>query len=329
MKVKIAAAAGILVLVLGGFLLLKPDSFENKAEKLREETVSYQMSGSMELTNSEDLKSYAITSSWMKTDEGECFKVEMTDKTLNQQQIILKNHEGVFVITPSLNQVFKFQGEWPTNSPKPYLLQTMLDLLEHEEVKCTNNSDGYLIEAPAVYPSATSLVMQQVQFSKDMKPLYLRGYNADNVCELTMTFSQVDYNIAFEEDYFKQPVTSIHTAASNYLEEADLPLYPMAVFDAKLVNSTVSNVDGGTEHVLEFSGDRAFTVVEKQLQSSDELELIEINGELIEALGSLYYYNGNKLTAISTQMEMSVYSDDLSVMEMLQVLQSMQVSIMK
>ena len=54
-----------------------------------------------------------------------------------------------------------------------------------------------------------------------------------------------------------------------------------------------------------------------------------MNGELVEGLGMLAYYNGNKLTAISTQMEMSVYSDDLSVMQMLEVLESMQVSVMK
>ena len=329
MKKKIGIAAAVVAVLLAGFLLFKPESFEKKVAKLTEETTSYQLSGSMEISSSEDLKSYAITSSWMKTEEGEFFKVEMTDKTLNQQQIILKNNEGVFVITPSLNQVFKFQGEWPTNSPKPYLLQTMLNLLENENAKMTSNSEGYLIEAPAVYPSATNLVTQKVQFSKEMKPVYLMGYNADNVCELSMQFNSVEYNLSFADDFFKQPTSSISTVTTSYLEEADLPLYPMAVFDAKLVNTTVSQTDGSTEHILEFSGERNFTVVEKQVSASDEFELVEVNGELVEGLGILAYYNGNRLTAISTQMEMSVYSDDLSVMEMLQVIESMQVSIMK
>lgn len=35
--------------------------------------------------------------------EDEYFKVSMIDKSLNQEQIILKNKEGVFVVTPSLN----------------------------------------------------------------------------------------------------------------------------------------------------------------------------------------------------------------------------------
>ena len=70
-------------------------------------------------------------------------------------------------------------------------------------------------------------------------------------------------------------------------------------------------------------------MIEKQVDASEQFELIEMNGELVEGFGMLAYYNGNKLTAISTQMEMSVYSDDLSVMQMLEVLESMQVSVMK
>ena len=328
MKKKIAVVAGIIVIALG-LLFLKPESFDKKVERLEKETTSYQIAGSMELLHSEDVKSYAITSSWMKNEQGEFFKVEMIDKTLNQQQIILKNNEGVFVITPSLNQVFKFKGEWPTNSPKPYLLQTMLNLLKSESTEVSSVSDGYLVEAPASYPSSASLVTQKVLFDKEMKPKYLMGYNADNVCELNMQFSSVQYNVAFEDDFFVQPQTSMSSVTTSYLEEADLPLYPMAVFDAKLVNTTVSSVNGTTEHVLEFSGERSFIVTEKQVNASGEFELVEMNGELVEGLGILAYYNGNRLTAISTQMEMSVYSDDLSVMQMLEVLKSMQVSVMK
>jgi hypothetical protein len=135
--------------------------------------------------------------------------------------------------------------------------------------------------------------------------------------------------VAFDEDFFKQPQASMNSVTTSYLEDADLPLYPMSVFDAKLVNTTVSSVSGTTEHILEFSGEHSFTVTEKQIDVSEEFELIEMNGELVEGLGMLAYYNGNKLTAISTQMEMSVYSDDLSVMQMLEVLESMQVSVMK
>ena len=47
---------------------------------------------------------------------------------MNQKQEIIRNAEGVFVVTPTLNQIFKFQGNWPSNSLKPYLLQSMREI---------------------------------------------------------------------------------------------------------------------------------------------------------------------------------------------------------
>ena len=39
------------------------------------------------------------------------------------------------MITPSLNQIFKFEGNWPTNSLKPYLLQSMGEIMDQDGVQ--------------------------------------------------------------------------------------------------------------------------------------------------------------------------------------------------
>ena len=101
------------------------------------------------------------------------------------------------------------------------------------------------------------------------------------------------------------------------------------VFAAKLTLSTVSSDEGNVSHILEFTGDKSFTMIQKPVNNNNELELTEIDGELVEGFGLLGYYNGNCLTIISSQMETSVYSQDLSVIEMLQVVDSMQVTVMK
>lgn len=328
MKKKIAIGAGVVAALFVLYLLFKPDSLEKKVSKLNKNLTSYQLEGNMEISNQEDFKNYLITSSWMKDGDQEYFKVSMLDKSLNQEQIILKNSEGVFVITPSLNQVFKFQGEWPTNSPKPYLLQTMLDIINGEcEIKSENG--GYLITAPANYPSATTLTKQEIRMTKDLKPVSLIAYNSDGQVELQMDFTSVSYNEAFEAGTFDAPSTSIDTPTSAYTGLIDLPLYPMAVFDSRLTSSSVSTIDGETSHILEFSGGKEFTVIQKEVSQSNDLQIEEIDGELVEGLGLIGYYNGNRLTVITSQMETSVYSDELSVNEMLQVVESMQVSVMK
>lgn len=328
MKKKIAIGIGVVAALCVLYLMFKPDSLEKKVNKLEKNLTSYQLVGNMEITNQEDYKNYLITSSWMKVDDQEYFKVSMLDKSLNQEQIILKNAEGVFVITPSLNQVFKFQGEWPMNSPKPYLLQTMLEIINGE---CTISKEtgGYIVSAPANYPSASTLTKQEIRMNKDLKPVSLIAYNADGQVQLQMDFTEVNYNQAFDASMFDTPKSSIETPTSAYTGLIDLPLYPMAVFESKLTSSSVSQVDGQVSHILEFSGEKDFTVIQKEVSGTNELVIQEVEGELVEGFGLIGYFNGNRLTVINSQMETSVYSQDLSVNEMLQVVESMQVSVMK
>ncbi len=328
MKKKIAIAVGVIVVALALFMFFKPTSIDKKVDNLVSDLTSYYLEGDMEIVNGEDVKSYHITSSWMSDESGEYFKVSMLDKSLNQEQIILKNSEGVFVVTPSLNQVFKFQGEWPMNSPKPYLFQTILDVMQGEcEV---NSQDGnYVVSAPATYPSSSNLVRQDIVLSSDLKPISLIAYNADEQAELSMNFTQVTFNEPFAEGTFDTPKKSMETPTSAYVEDVALPLYPMSVFDSKLVSSTVSAQGDSSSHVLEFSGEKEFTLVQTPVETSSELIYQEIDGVLVEGLGLIGYYDGNRLTVISSQVETSVYSQDLSVDEMLQVVDSMEMPIIK
>ena len=77
------------------------DKFYKKVENLN----SYYVKGELEIVNSEESYLYDVEVSYAKDD---LFKVSLKNQTNNHEQIILKNEEGVFVLTPSLN-----------NEPKP------------------------------------------------------------------------------------------------------------------------------------------------------------------------------------------------------------------
>lgn len=128
---KIIAGIGIAILAVALIFTMKPKSFSDEFAQTMKDMDSYILQGNMEITKGEDVKAYALEVGYEKG-EKDYFKVSLTDKELNQEQIILRNDAGVFVVTPSLNQVFKFEGDWPMNSPKPYLLQSIADIVKQE-----------------------------------------------------------------------------------------------------------------------------------------------------------------------------------------------------
>ena len=113
----------VLILLCGCFLLTgcfgkssnSVDKFIKKVNKAK----NYYLTGNLQIINNEDTYNYDVKVSYKKDDY---FKVSLINKTNDHEQIILKNDEGVYVLTPSLNKSFKFHSEWPYNNSQSYLL---------------------------------------------------------------------------------------------------------------------------------------------------------------------------------------------------------------
>ena len=44
------------------------------------------------------------------------YRVNVTQAGSKDSQMIVRNEEGVFVITPSLGKTYKFQSDWPAQN---------------------------------------------------------------------------------------------------------------------------------------------------------------------------------------------------------------------
>ena len=98
----------------------------NEYKKLLNDNSKYTLTGQMDIVSNEELYHYDVKVDYM---EGDYYKASLTNKDNNHEQIILKNKDGVYVVTPSLNKSFKFQSEWPYNSSQAYILSSLLKYL--------------------------------------------------------------------------------------------------------------------------------------------------------------------------------------------------------
>jgi outer membrane lipoprotein-sorting protein len=61
---------------------------------------SYELVGTMEIINDEDVFKYDLETKYLYDDDNDYYKVTLVNQTNNHEQIILKNEEGVYVVTP-------------------------------------------------------------------------------------------------------------------------------------------------------------------------------------------------------------------------------------
>lgn len=327
-KIMIIAAAAVVVIAFL-FLFLREKPFEDRLQQTLGSLNSYLLEGVMEVAEGEDTKSYDVSVKYLKQDDQDYFRVAMKDSGMNQEQEIIRNAEGVFVVTPTLNQIFKFQGNWPSNSLKPYLLQSMREIAADESAQIEQTEEGYQISAGVTYPNNRNFKQQEMVFSDDLKIKSVQIFDDDHVLQMKMLFSKVDYEPGLTAEDFQVPQQLEKETAAEPITNEDLPLMPMETFGAVLSNSSVVENDGKVQYVLEYTGEKNFTIVEEVAESEETTQTIIMSGSLVDGLNMVGRYDGNHMTSVINSVRYTIYSDDLSEEEMSAVLQSMQVVVMK
>lgn len=162
---------------------------------------SYVLKGTMEIYSEEDTFTYSVEANYLKDN---FYKVLLVNQTNNHEQVILRNNDGVYVITPSLNKSFKFQSEWPDNSSQSYLLRAIVnDISNDAEVSMEEVDSKYVVKSKVNYPNNSELVYQKITLNKDMKLEKVEVFNASDVVKIKVNVGSVDLKAGLSEKDFK------------------------------------------------------------------------------------------------------------------------------
>ncbi len=325
--------AGVLIVAIVALaawkLFFDKSDVGDKLDQINQNLVAYHMEATMDLLNDEETRSYFVTTDYYKKNEQDYFRISLLDKNINQEQILLRNQNGVYVLTPMLNQVYQFKGNYPLNSPKPYLYHSLLEVFNGDH-EVQNLDDGYLISSTPSYENAPEWVKQDIKLSSDLKPVWVNIYNANNEIVVKVTFSKVDLEPTYTDTYFdvsenmKQSRENISSTST--VNEEDLPLIPSnGEVYGTLKEQTQATVNGKTVFILTYDGDKPFTVVQSILQDSEEISLKEVSGNIIEFAYGVGYVNGYNLTYLYNGVSIDIYSETLSVNEMISIANSMDI----
>ena len=335
------------------------DIFKDLTDKINK-LDSYTLDGNLEVKNNNTNYTYKVTVDFMKKDK---FKVSLTNTSNNHEQVILRNDDGVFVLTPSLNKSFKFQSDWPYNNSQIYLLGSIIDDLNNDKDLETLEEDGkYIYISKVNYPNNPDLVKQRVTVNSDLLIEKVEVLNADGEAEMIFTVNSTDYAPTFDESYFE--VNSIINTNNNNnnqstdnknkkqeennsseenkntnteeetkqeegteqtatIEDIIYPLY-LPTGTTLQDQEKVSKTDG-ERVILTFGGEKSFTLVEETVSIEDELTIIPTYGEPLQVNDTIGAVTDNSLNWISGNIEYYMVSDTMDSQELLEIASSINV----
>ena len=308
-------------------------SYTSAVEKAK----SYYLNGKMELVNNEDVYTYDISVSYEADDN---YKIELVNTVNNHEQVILRNSEGVYVVTPSLNKSFKFQSDWPYNNSQVYLLSSLLDDINNDEERVFETKDNeYVFTTRVNYPNSPKLEKQKIYFNANNLPTRVEVLDKDGNVEIKMVFNKIDLKADFNDTYFdlssildtevkeekneEQQNTETETKDTATIDDIIYPMYlPTNTY---LANQEKVKVDNGERLILTFAGDSSFVLVEETVSITNSPEIIPTYGE-VELIGaSLAVINDNSANWFSNGIEYYVVSDTMDSSEILEVAKSISV----
>ena len=315
------------ILVVGCGKYNEKDAYKELVKTVKELN-SYYAEGELLIYRGEDSYNYDVAVAYQSGD-CDCYKVSLTNKINNHQQIILKNTDGVYVLTPSLNKSFKFQSDWPYNNSQIYLLDMILtDLEKDEEMLLESTDDGYLFTSKVLYSNNSDLVKQKVYVNKDLDITKVEVLNKDDNVQMQMVFNKIDRNKDFDESYFTiESNMNSEVKEQTTMDELDSIIYPMYVpVNTYLTSQDKVELDNGERIILTFDGDTPFMLVEETVAIEEEVNTDIVYGDpylISDTVGAVTDYS---ISWISNGVEYYLVSDVMEPLEMITVAQSITVS---
>ena len=270
----------LVLFTITGCKTVNDENVLKEFSKILNETKSYTMEGSMTLLSNNEEYNYDVYVEFLK---GDYYKVSLLNKNNATEQIILKNSDGVYVVTPSINKSFKFQSEWPNNSSQAYILETLLsDIQNDDERKFEVTDNGYIFDVEVNYPNNKLLINQKITFNDKNLPIKVEVFNEEGISQITFNVKNINLKANLKEDNFSLE-NSVNKDCCKTEESASLEsvLYPTYLpLNTTFHSQETINTEDTERVILTFTGEKSFIMVEEAKKTPEEMEVVSVYGDL-------------------------------------------------
>lgn len=296
----------------------------NKLDKKVNNINGYKLEAIMELINNEDTYKYDVTVSYKKKDN---YRVSLRNKTNNHEQIILKNEEGVYVLTPTLNKSFKFQSKWPYNNSQSYLLQSVVnDMKSDPKLSMRKENNCYVFTSSVNYKNNANLTHQEVVVDKNYTIKSVTVLDDEENPGIKVSFKSIDMKAKFNDNYFilEENMESVMNNDAELVKTVfDEAIYPMYLPEGTYLETEKTvELDEGSRIILTFSGDTSFMLVEEPASKEDEMVVVPTSGDLDIFMDTVAIVDDTSISWSSAGVNYYLVSSDMSTGELINVAKS-------
>ncbi|OFW81192.1 MAG: hypothetical protein A2201_13965 [Alicyclobacillus sp. RIFOXYA1_FULL_53_8] len=252
------------------------------------------------------------------------YRISLGDGNKNINQIIVSNSNGMFIVSPALQKVFRFNGNWAQNQGHIYLYDQILQqIMSSKDVSVAKSGNNLSFTMPM---TSTSDVVKQERVdlnASTLDPAQVVLYDKDKKAVVSIQFTSFKTGVKFQTSEFDpHQLATVGNAAKTTLANSGSIGYiePNVTFNGKL---SVLQPEESDATMLRYQGNKGFTLEEwRPNPGVDGL----VNAQLVDMYGvpALYFggTNAQQMVWVNNGVEFALTSRELSLDEMQQVAMS-------
>lgn len=253
-------ATGLVIAIVAGCGAPSKDAMVGKlkAETQTLNQKNYTSTAMMTVQTDNSSQTYYIVTSYEGPDR---YRIELGDSNKHINQIIVKNPNGMFIVSPSLQKVFRFSGSWAQNQGHIYLYDQILQqIIASDQVKVAQKGTNYTFEMP-VTPSNDVVSKEQVELSKDLKPQKVVLYDKSDHAVVLIDFKSFKTGVKFQNvDFDPYKLAANSAAKTSVIDQSQFGyILPTDTLGDKL---DVAEPEQQDDYLLRYSGTHGFTLSE-------------------------------------------------------------------
>ncbi|MDE6047027.1 MAG: hypothetical protein K2M08_05535 [Anaeroplasmataceae bacterium] len=238
----------------------------------------------------------------------------------DNEQLIIKNDTGVYVITPSLNKEFRFDSNWPLNSSHAYLLEAInKDIKADTEATGSQEGTDIVIECKIAHKTNQKLNKMKYTCDANFKPKKTVFLNDKNEECIVVDFDTFTPNSNLGKDNFNEKKYLGAQEEKPNEEETSLTLTAGYVVEGSQLASS-SKKDDTT--ILCYSGESSYTIIVSLVEVTDEVVAIDTYDSIEFLACGLGFINENTMKFYNGSYEITIFSNQLTIDDYINVANS-------
>lgn len=317
----------ILVVLLALLLSACGTSQKRVSEKIDEQWNDgdgYELTATMTMNTGGQERMYDVNVWHTKPD---FYRVTVTEKNEQVTQMIVRNEEGVFVVTPALRKSYKFQSDWPNENSQAYLIGALAqDVKNDKKAVMTEQDETYTFETTTRNAEKTGLPVQKIVVNKkSLLPISVSLLNEAAEEKIHIDFKSIDVGMTHKkEEYAVEKFSEDDTEESDNDSKAFQTYYPSTMLaGVELADELAMEEDGKERVILTFEGEKDFTILQSPVEANEDVLPVFVPGELADLGFTIGAITDTSMSWEKDGVSFFLASTELSREEMMEVAASM------